>query len=54
MIYCLESIGVTEQNIEGLLTSYERDIFIIFRETIIRMEEVFGNNQIFKVMKELE
>jgi hypothetical protein len=54
MIFSLESIGISQANIEGLGSSIERDIFVIFRETIIRMEQVFGENNIFKVIGELE
>lgn len=50
LIFSLESIGVKESNIDALQSSYERDIFVIYRETIIRMEEVFGQNNIFKVI----
>ena len=32
----------------------ERDIFIILREIVLRLDEVFDNNNIFKVIKELE
>ena len=54
LIFSLESIGVKESNIDALQSSYERDIFVIYRETIIRMEEVFGQNNIFKVIGVLE
>ncbi len=54
LIFSLESIGVKESNIDVLQSSYERGIFVIYRETIIRMEEVFGQNNIFKVIGVLE
>lgn len=54
IIFSLESIGICELNIEALQSHYERDVFVIYRETIIRMEEVFGENNIFKVIAELQ
>jgi hypothetical protein len=54
IIYCLQSLGVDQANIVALQSQHERDIFVIYRETVMRMEEVFGENNIFKVMGELE
>lgn len=54
IIYCLRSLGVTEPSFQALQPQHERDIFVIYRETVIRMDEVFGENNIFKVMAELE
>jgi len=42
IIFSLESLGINEKNIDGLHTANERDIFVIYREIIIRMDEVFG------------
>ncbi len=42
IIYCLQSLGVDEGNIAAVQSHHERDIFVIFRETVIRMDEVFG------------
>ena len=53
IIYCLQSLGVTEANFHALQNHHERDLFVIFRETVIRMDEVFGENNIFKVMNDL-
>lgn len=38
IIYCLQSLGVDEKNIAALHSHQERDIFVIFRETVIRMD----------------
>jgi hypothetical protein len=54
IIYCLQALGVDAANFHALQLPHERDIFVIFRETVMRMEEVFGENNIFKVMGDLE
>lgn len=54
IIYCLESIGIGEAGIDEMPLNLERDIFIILREIVLRLDEVFENNNIFKVMAELE
>ena len=51
LIFCLESLGVNEENINAIQVNHEKDIFVIFRETVIKMHQVFGENNIFKVME---
>lgn len=43
-----------EDTIDSIPLTFERDIFIIMREIVLRLDEVFSQNNIFKVMKELE
>lgn len=53
IIYCLQALGVDDRNFHKVQPIHEREIFVIFRETVMRMNEVFGENNIFKVMAEL-
>ena len=53
MIFCLESLGIGQKDMEVITIELERDIFIILREIVLRLDEVFENNNIFKVMKDL-
>ena len=54
MIFCLESLGIGQKDMEVITIELERDIFIILREIVLRLDEVFENNNILKVMKDLQ
>ena len=41
IIFCLESLGIGKDNIEDIHEQIERDIFIILREIVLRLDEVF-------------
>lgn len=53
ILCCLDSMGLTAESFHLLQPFHEREIFMILRETVIRMDQVFGNNNIFKVMGDL-
>lgn len=55
IIYTFESIGITNSSLfEAVNIEIEKNVFLIMREIVMRMETVFGNNNIIKVMGELE
>jgi hypothetical protein len=55
IIYVLDSLGVKDAELfKAVNVQIEKNIFVIMREIVIRMDTVFGNNNIFKVVAELE
>lgn len=50
MVFALESMGVTPDAFATLTVERQRDIFVVLREVVLRLEEVFDAANMTKVV----